>query len=638
LDADYRFVLKARTALHLSAGRKTDTLHFDLQPRVAELLGYANKNADPLARGMAVEHFLSDLHKAMARIKMLRAVFWQECFPPRFWRTRKLSPAVEDTAVGLGFILSGPVRPAEMLELFAQAAATGRPLSLAANRAIREAISTGIDTFEGSAETLAALLDVFRAPFGLHAALTMVDTGLMAALLPRFSEVEHLVQFDDYHVHPVGRHTVETVGRVADLLSGRDERFRDLAANVAHPDRLLLAALFHDLGKGGPNHSAIGAELVRETLAGFGLDKATVRDAAFLVEHHLLIPKTATRGDLSDERVVAGVAEIAETLERLDMLYLLSVADSMATGPRAWSAWTGSLFQELYRKARNLLTSGPLSEPEVAQAARATRERARVEACGSLDEAYVNDCLAKMPPRAFQALGPLDLVRHMTLVRQLQVALDEDAVRMPGKNKGVGISAIEARKTGVGNTFEVSIATQDRPGLFATLAGVLALHQLDILAADLFTWKDGTVVDVFIVEGPGDNLFPEEVFERVRRAIRYAFLGKLSLGYRLDEMRKSPLYRSGSGPKLPPVVRVNNQASDFHTLIEVAASDCLGLLYDIALTLANMYVSIHLAKITTDAGRIADVFYVLASDGRKLDDPGLVRQVEAELLKVVKHS
>jgi [protein-PII] uridylyltransferase len=142
-------------------------------------------------------------------------------------------------------------------------------------------------------------------------------------------------------------------------------------------------------------------------------------------------------------------------------------------------------------------------------------------------------------------------------------------------------------------------------------------------------------VDVFTVHGPADESYAGEVFERVRRAVRYALTGKLSLGYRLEEMRRSPLRQGRGGPQLPPFVRVDNQSSDFYTLVEVAAPDRLGLLFDVARAMADMHLSIHLAKITTDAGRIADVFHVRASDGRKLDDPGLVSQVETEIMKVL---
>ncbi|MGE4506160.1 MAG: ACT domain-containing protein, partial [Desulfovibrionaceae bacterium] len=671
-DADYRFVLDARTALHLAAGRRMDTLHFDLQPRVAELLGYAPRKADPRERALAVERFLSALHEAMARIKILRSAFWQECFPPRFWLTKRPGPGILDTSRGLDFdprFLDGPERRAGMglvMELFRQAAETGRPLSLAAMRSVRGAMERGsahpgadrggadpamhsesvdpnadhiaehiADQAADPAALLSGLLGVARAPHGLFAVRMMQEAGLLGLILPRFRKVEHLVQFDDYHLHPVGRHTVETVGKAAALLGGEDERFAPIAARLEHPERVLLAALFHDLGKGGGEHSAKGADLVEETLGRYGLDKATVADVAFLVREHLLLPKTATRKDLADERVVAEVAECAETPARLDMLYLLSVADSMATGPRAWSAWTASLLFELYRKASKLLSIGPLSAPDAALAARAARQSALALARQEMDEATARAGLARMPSRAFQALPPEELVRHLLLARRLADALAEDAVRSPGRVKGVGVCVLDARPTGVGDAWELTIATTDRPGLFATLAGVLALHQLDILAAELFTWKDGTVVDVFTVHGPADESYAGELFERVRRAVRYALTGKLSLGYRLEEMRRSPLRQGRGGPLLPPFVRVDNQSSDFYTLVEVAAPDRLGLLFDVARAMADMHLSIHLAKITTDAGRIADVFHVRASDGRKLDDPGLVSQVETEIMKVL---
>ena len=255
--------------------------------------------------------------------------------------------------------------------------------------------------------------------------------------------MEHLIQFNDYHVHPVGRHTLATIARLSGFL--RDDGWAgEIARRVKDPERLILAGFFHDLGKGEPNHSEAGAEIARKVLARYGRDKRTIEDVALLVRHHLLIPKVATRRDLSDERVASEVAGVAGNVERLDMLYLLSVADSMATGPRAWNSWTQALFAELYHKVRRLLEHGPLAEPDAAE--RLVRARSRVlKAARDLDPELVEAAIRAMPVRAFLALDAETLADHIRLVRRLWDAVAEDRMRKPSSVGGKGVNLVEGR-------------------------------------------------------------------------------------------------------------------------------------------------------------------------------------------------
>lgn len=162
---------------------------------------------------------------------------------------------------------------------------------------------------------------------------------------------------------------------------------------------------------------------------------------------------------------------------------------------------------------------------------------------------------------------------------------------------------------------------------------MLSLHGLDIHAAELFTWKDGTALDVFVVSDPPDSLFPDEAWGRVQRSIHYALTGKLSLDYRLEERRNSPLQKAVSRPRYKAAVHVDNEESDFYTRIEIKAGDRLGLLYDLASALHAQGLDIQLARIATSGGRVADVFYVRDGLGQKVEDPGQARSLEQALLR-----
>jgi len=711
LAADYRFLLAARTALHLSARRKTDKLNFDLQPQVARALGFAG--ADPgeggrsslelaMSTGIAVERFLSSLHQSMTRIRAMRQACWIEAFPPAEAcppPPQNASPEIICGITGVSLRDAAAAKdPALLLELYVTAARLARPLAWSALRATRAALADPArrEKFAHLPGILPALLEIFRASGqptevsppqavapkrqakGLAGALkrlfapapipglpgeqppepqdsapavatalqSMLDTGLMAALIPEFAPVEHLVQFDDFHIHPVGKHTLEVIRTLAALRVGEtpdlDERLTRLAQALPHFDRLLLAALCHDLAKPSRDHSGDGATLAAGLLKRLGADKACVADVAFLVRQHLLIPKIATRRDLADESVAASVAETAGTAERLDMLLLLAVADSRATGPRAWNPWTATLFAELAHKARKLLTDGPLAAPHAVDKSRHAREAALAlavkptDALAPLDPEYAAKCLERMPARAFLVLDAATMVRHMRLAWRFQESLDEDMVRKPSGKAGVGVTEIDAVALPHGRAFQVSMAALDQPGLFAVMAGVLALHDLNILSAEVLTWTGGLAVDVFVVQEPAEGIFLEDLWQRVRRAVGYALTGKLSLEYRLEQKRTSPLSLPSRAPKSRRKIRVDNEGSDFYTLVEVAAPDRLGLLHDLARGLAESGVQIHLARIATSAGRIHDTFYVRDAGGQKLTDPLRAEALKKTLLAAAK--
>lgn len=751
LQLDYDFVLSARTALHLAAGRKNDRLHFDLQPQVARALGFSglggsaaevdglaaeidgptaeaahspgDPHGDGLATGLAVEAFLSRLHQCMTRIRTLRQACWLEAFPPRATLREPGHTPAHTHACGSGDIFCGPTgmalrdpaaaaqNPGLILELYVAAARAARPLCWSALRATRAALADPARraAFAGLPGILPALVEIFRAsgqptesspplaappkpeqgglvrafsrifapapqnadapsepaanlaPAVATALQSMLDTGLMSALVPEFGPVEHLVQFDDFHIHPVGKHTLEVVRALAALLPVSrggapapdiSPELRQTAGDLPHFERLLLAGFCHDLAKPDRDHSASGAELAESLLARLGADADTQADVAFLVRQHLLIPKIATRRDLADESVVTAVAETCGSVERLDMLYLLAVADSQSTGPRAWSPWTASLMAELARKARRLLTAGPLAEPHAVEKSRQVREAAQALALQPfagphgqeppLDAEYVERCLERMPARAFLVLDAPTVARHLRLAQRFRQSLDEDLIRKPAGKAGIGVAEIDAVAV-KGRAFQVSIAALDRPGLFAVMAGVLALHDLNILSAEVLTWPIGSAgagaslaVDVFLVEEPADGLHLDDLWDRVRRAVSYALTGKLSLEYRLDQKRSSPLVVASRAPKGSRKVRVDNEQSDFFSLVEVAAPDRLGLLHDLAQALCAHGLRIHLARIATSAGRIHDVFYVRTDEGLKLKDPARIEELRAALLEAAK--
>ena len=175
-------------------------------------------------------------------------------------------------------------------------------------------------------------------------------------------------------------------------------------------------------------------------------------------------------------------------------------------------------------------------------------------------------------------------------------------------------------------TYELLVVAADRPGLLSWIAGAVALAGLSILTAQVFTTDDGVAVDLFEVEGVFEAEVGEARWREFRGVLRKAVEGRLSLDHRVAEKRaRYPASRSSA----PVTVAVDNEASDYSTVIEVGAPDRIGLLYDITSALAELQLDVHLAKVATYTGRVIDSFYVRDALGRKVTDAVQVAEIEA---------
>ncbi|WP_243438385.1 [protein-PII] uridylyltransferase [Fundidesulfovibrio soli] len=638
LNAHMRFLLTVRNHLHLLESHKTDRLGLDAQRELAGRLGF-----EASGEILAVEAFMAELHRVMAEIRTLHRASWP-LLAMEPGRKRAAQVSLGGCAVlgqeGLGFDLppGRHVSPEQIVELFGYALRHGKAMSLAARRAI-EAGLPDLASFAATAEGAAHARDLLTRAMlhpGSEAALTdMVETGVLGALLPEFARVRDMVQYDVFHIHPVGRHTLETIFEIK-RLADPDSPYHAHYAALPHPERLYWGALCHDIGKGlGGAHSEKGADIVRELLDRLGMGDEALSDVCFLVLRHLMLADTAFRRDISDRDILAECAQRTGTVQRLDMLLLLTVADSRATGPSAWNDWKASLLGELYGKVRAVLTGGKLFDPSDAQHMMVLRDHLHDKARGLFNSERLEACLDAMPPRYLLSRKPENILGDLALVSQLEADLEEDFRQRPSSVAGRGVAAVETIPYPGGDGWKVTLAARHQPSLFATVAGVLALHDVNIRSAEFFLWSDSTELHAYQTSNPPDTLYPDELWARVRRAVRYALTGKLSLDYRIQQKRASPLTPRQPDMGITPGVVVDNEGSDYFTIIQVRAGDRIGLLYDIAVVLDSLGLDVRMAKIDTQGLDVFDVFFVRGEKGRKVTEGSRLEEIRLALLAAV---
>ncbi len=615
----YDHLCRVRNEAHFATGRKSDLLTLDLQATVAASLGYRERRGR-----LASELFMRDYyHRASELHRFSRAFVLRHAAPPRrLFALSLLRRRPRGTfEIRDGKLYSrGPATQASarrLLEAFAIAQSEGPELSEELMLEIRGSLRLVDRTFRESREAGRALLRLLDRRGRVGATLRrMHETGLLGRLMPEFARVTFLVQHDFYHRYTVDEHTLAAIEALDALAAAPADagaaRLRKVLDEIAHPAVLYLGLLLHDIGKGwGSGHSKRGARIARRVCSRLGLDPERTDEVVFLVEAHLEMSQLSQRRDLSDRDLVEAFARRVGTVERLDMLMLLTYADHCGVGPGVWTEWKGALLWDLYTRARANLTPSTGAAEEGPESA---RERAGDQLREEFAASEVERHFALMPERYLRTTNGSDLVAHFRLLQ------------------GRGPRTLAAEWRPGPHATGLVVATPDHPGLFAALAGTLTAQGLDILSVDLYTREDGEALDVFTVRDVHlKSAVAPERWPAIEAALASAVVSGHDVAAAVEKRRRGAPRRPRRRPLVRPRVTFDPAASAASTVIEVRAEDEPGLAFRIASVLSAHGLDIVFAKVATDKSHALDVFYVTGAGGGKLDAEESAR-VEAALL------
>ncbi|MGI9569359.1 MAG: HD domain-containing protein, partial [Desulfobulbia bacterium] len=337
------FIWKVRNRIHYICGRKCDQLHFENQVKVARSLNYKRDNGQE-----PVERLMGELHGQMEALKQQHLVFLHELGYEKK-RKRKRKSQKKSAVDGLEVIKWGMLnfsepeaiikRPELLMKIFEESACLKIPLSAEAKRLVKEFSHLVNETYRNSVPVVRSFERILVAPAPKFNVLNeMLNTDFLEKTIPEFGGIRNRIQYDEYHLYPVDKHLLRTVQTVKKFGTAKDSSLEPLCGkiyrNLKRKKLLLWAALLHDIGKSESeeDHSAKGAQIVKDILTQKKIKPADIETVIFLVQEHLLLIKTATRRDIHDEETAIACARKIKTIERLKMLYLLTVADSIATG------------------------------------------------------------------------------------------------------------------------------------------------------------------------------------------------------------------------------------------------------------------------------------------------------------------
>jgi [protein-PII] uridylyltransferase len=626
LDQSLGFIWNVRNHLHRMMGRKCDQLHLENQVGLAEKMKIKGHNGH-----LPVEILMGQLHGHMEFIKQCYGIFIYELDQKK--RLKRKNKALKVTQIpGLKFnrgmlnfvspeaILNDPHL---LIKIFLESVAQSAPLNVEARRLVRDfGHLIRATAFRNDPEVVRMFEKVMAKPSkpfdALHA---MLDTGFIVNFIPEFKGVVGRIQFDRYHLYPVAHHLLLTVQLLKDIGISKERDpvnlNRKIYLELRNKKTLMWAALLHDIGKAQPSsgHSERGAAMAQKILADKGLAPADVDTVVFLVKEHLQLFETATRRDINEEETAIFAARRIGKIERLKMLYLLSVADAKATGPKAWNDWTASLLRSLFLKTLNVLEKGELVSRKAIRTIEQKKERIYTTAHNKTDSQLLEQLVPFMSPRYLLHTPSAEIPDHIKLYQQL------------GEKSFVWQIASSPEA----DLRTVTICAKDRPGLLSKIAGTLTLNNINILDVRIFTWRNNIALDIFEVEAPPDRLFETERWDKAAGQLQQALAGELDLNAEL--MQKQTRFRSlaQTTKARPQKVVVDNETSSFFTIVEVTAWDFPGFLFRITDALFRCQLDIWVAKIATRVDQTVDVFYVRSFDGEKVDRP----EQEAAIKKAI---
>jgi len=625
LERNEAVLLLIRARLHAIAGRHEDRLVFDLQATVAEAFGYRSVSEGGSRLPMRASETLMRRYywaaKAVTQLTQILLLDIEDRLNPPQTPPQPIDERFLDKG-GMIEVASDDLYqrdPHAILETFLlfQSSSALQNLSARTLRALYGARSVMNSAFRDDPVNRAAFLRILQQPSGItHAMRLMNQTSVLGRYLWPFRRIVGQMQHDLFHVYTVDQHILMVLRNVRRFFMAEHAHeypfCSQLAAGWDKPWVLYIAALFHDIGKGGGgDHSQIGAVAVRRFCRQHAIDRTDARLIEFLVREHLTMSRVAQKEDLSDPDVIGAFAQRVGNERYLTALYLLTVADIRGTSPKVWNAWKGKLLEDLYRATLRVLGG------------RAPDAAAEVEA--RKRDALVLLALSALPFDAHKALWATLDVGYFMRHEAADIAWH---TRHLSRHVGSSKPVVSARQSPAGEGLQVLVYTADQNDLFARICGYFDQAGFSILDARIHTTRNGYALDTFQVVSDALPGHYRELTHLVESGLMHALQDASPLP---EPGRKRVSRRVRHFPMAPRVtLRPDEKAQRW--LLGVSASDRSGLLYCIARVLARHQLSVQLAKISTLGERVEDTFLV---QGSELQNNAAQIRIETELLQAL---
>ncbi|MEJ2565300.1 MAG: [protein-PII] uridylyltransferase [Gammaproteobacteria bacterium] len=607
------FLWRIRFALHSLTGRREDRLLFDHQRTLAEQFGYRDSGSS-----LGVEQFMKRYYRTVMELSRLNEMLLQLFEEAILYVSDPGVPTIINKRFQSrkGFI---EVRndgvfsryPFAMLEIFLllQQHPELKGVRATTIRLLRNHTHLIDDKFRQDLRHRSLFMEILRQARGVTEQLRRMNRyGVLAAYLPAFGHIVGMMQYDLFHVYTVDEHTLTVVRNLRRFAYPEYTREFTLCSelmqnHIPKQEILTLAALFHDIAKGrGGDHSELGEQESIDFCLHHGMSQYDARLVAWLVRNHLIMSMTSQRKDISDPEVITEFAMTVRSPQRLNYLYLLTVADIRGTNPDLWNSWKDTLLLELYTATMRVLRRGLENPIDQAEQIEETRNEALQLLTGrNTDVTTIDQLWREFYDDYFLRYSADEIAWHTEAILNMeQGKFPMILIRHKGKRGGT----------------EIFIHTMADDRLFARTTQVLDQLGLNIVDARIIGARNGLTLDTYTVledtgQPIGDAHRELDIYNKLQQCLT-------DLDRDFTVTRRQPrLFKHFA---IPTEIDFSNDERDHRTIVEVMTVDRPGLLSRVGQALIECGIRLHNAKITTFGARVEDTFFITDKDNKPLTD------------------
>ena len=594
LKTSQLFLWRVRFALHIIAKRREDRLAFQYQKQVADMLGYTDGDS------MAVERFMKDYYQTVTKVARLNDILLQ-LLEDKVINTQYLNSQFR---ISYGYIHANhdqvfSQNPAAFIEVFLLIAKHNyiRGISAGTLRQMQDNLDLIDHNYYKKRNNNRLFIELLQQNQGVNKALKLMNRyGVLEHYIPAFGKIIGLMQYDLFHAFTVDQHTLFVIRNLRRFfISEFAHEFSlcsEISSHIKKPELLMLAALFHDIAKGrGGDHAQLGMQDAQVFCKSHQLNTADTNLVVGLVEKHLLMSVVAQKQDIDDPVVIKNFCDAVGSLEFLEYLYLLTVADIRATKDDLWNDWKDALLRKLFRHAKQYLDSD--TEILLSDSQRIEKSKqVLIEACiaQGFDMERVQQTLECLPKDYYLRYELDDMLWHLSL--QL--------------NSGPS-STIISSKISESNVVDIFVLCDDFKGLFFNLVSVLERTGLDIVDAKILTTKDNRAYNTLSI-----------LQDKSLEGLDLSQIISQALSTPKAKVTKLQSHYSHRYFDNKTHISLSEDQKWQLTKLEINTLDKLGVLSNIAYVLYEMNISLINARISTMGERVEDVFFVSDANHKPL--------------------
>lgn len=546
----YNFVLTVRCHLHDIANKEDDVLRAHYQPEIASRMGYES-----------VESFMKDYIAATREsayfAKMVCADVAEQL------NIKAPGDTSENKIMFKGEKFENPM---QVLELLKQYAETGLSLHHKTMNAIRKSTDLFTDDFVQNPAANRVLLDILSHENGKRTIFRMKNLGVLGKMIPEFDKVKDLALFDPYHAYTVDDHSIVAIANISAIAKKEHEErspvSTEIAQSLTQEDREVLAVslLLHDVRKADQpdDVKSYNRGLAQRVSKRMGLENSALDMTVWLTENHMLLKDTARFRDIEDPKTIKYLSSQIPTIKHLDLLRVMSLADSLALGNGRLSSHATYRVDTIYEKTKAMMSG--------------------------LSPHY----------------------NHQSLQLPADYKADEPYVSII-PNQAIGADIL-------------TVIAPDKPFLLENIMVALEKTSGDVLNARITTLEDdcGSAMNVFMLQNSRREMHTENELQSVKRAVLDAVKSSERLkptSSPKDKILKNP---ANAVFTVPPQIEFTNSLSSTNTSIKITANEQPYLLHRITSAFNESHLNTRHASSVKKGPERVHVIEVCSEEGGQI--------------------